>query len=105
MIRFTLDEAGLDRFLGDAPAIRVLTDRAEQVAREWQDNDPRSRPGGHEPPDIRVGDVTHERGVPEVPVVTMDSLWHVIEYGSINNPPYRPATRAALNAGDFKDAR
>ena len=27
------------------------------------------------------------------------SIWHILEFGSVNNPPYRPLTRAAERVG------
>ncbi len=27
------------------------------------------------------------------------SIWHIIEFGSVNNPPYRPMTQAAERIG------
>lgn len=34
-------------------------------------------------------------GRPQMQVTTGDSLWHIIEYGSVNNPPYAPFRKAA----------
>lgn len=27
------------------------------------------------------------------------SIWHILEFGSVNNPPYRPLTRAVESVG------
>jgi hypothetical protein len=35
-------------------------------------------------------------------VAAFDAIWHMIEFGSINNPPYRPLTTGAKEA--FGDA-
>lgn len=105
-MKFTLDEEGLERLLSSSQAEAFLTNVAQEVEREWERLDPRTKPGGHEPPDIEVGHPERDGGVAVVPVFTTDPLWHIIEFGSVNNPPYRPATKAAQNAGlELKDTR
>lgn len=105
-MKFTLNDEGLERLLSSSEAEQFLTSVAHEVEREWKRLDPRSKPGGHEPPEIQVGPPERDRGVAVVPVFTTDGIWHIIEYGSINNPPYRPATKAAQNAGlELKDSR
>jgi hypothetical protein len=32
-------------------------------------------------------------------IVTDSSIWHIIEYGSVNNPPYAPIRRGVEAAG------
>ena len=34
-------------------------------------------------------------GLPAARIITHSSIWHIIEYGSVNNPPYRPFARGA----------
>jgi hypothetical protein len=38
-------------------------------------------------------------GTPTMEYSTGVSIWHIIEYGSRNNPPYRTLTRAAERLG------
>ena len=38
-------------------------------------------------------------GIPEVPFGSSSSTWHLREFGSVNNPPYRPLTRAVEAVG------
>jgi hypothetical protein len=38
-------------------------------------------------------------GVPSMEYWTGVHIWHIIEYGSIKNPPYRTLTNAALDLG------
>lgn len=104
--RFELNEKGLDALLSSAAAEAFLTRAATGIARDWERLDPRSQPGGHEPPKIEVGAPARDRGVAVVPVYTNDPIWHIIEFGSANNQPYRPATKAAQNSGaKFEDRR
>lgn len=104
-MKFTVDDAGLERLLSDMGAAAFAREVGEQVAKEWERNDPRSRPGGHKPPELSV-EMDREHGVAVANVTTPDPFWHIIEYGSVNNRPYRPATRAAASVGlDFKDTR
>ena len=32
-------------------------------------------------------------------IVTGDAIWHIIEFGSVNNPPYAPIRRGVIAAG------
>lgn len=32
-------------------------------------------------------------------IVTGDAIWHIIEYGSVNNPPYAPMRRGVIANG------
>lgn len=32
-------------------------------------------------------------------IVTTSSIWHILEYGSVNNPPYRPLAAGVQAAG------
>lgn len=105
-VRFTLDHAGLERLLSSNEAEAALGRVAEDVRREWERGDPRQKSGGHQPPKIEVGPPGRDDGVAVVPVFTNDSIWHLVEFGSANNAPYRPATRAAHAAGlELKDSR
>lgn len=38
-------------------------------------------------------------------VVAADPFWHLLEYGSRNNPPYAPLRRAVIEAGLRLDER
>lgn len=101
-MRFTLDRKGLDALLQEPTAVAMLETKAHQLADEWERQDPRQKPGGHQPPTIRVG-TPNAQGVP---VITDDPIWHIIEYGSANSSPYRPATRATQEVGlRFEDDR
>lgn len=42
---------------------------------------------------------TGEEGTPVEYVTTQSSIWHLIEYGSRNNPAYAPLRRAADSLG------
>lgn len=39
-----------------------------------------------------------------VPVISTDPFAHIVEFGSVNNPPYRPISRAAQTVARFQDA-
>lgn len=104
-MKFTLDENGLEKLLSGSDAERFLMNVGEAVARDWERFDPRNKPGGHEPPKIRVT-ADRAKGVAVANVSTDDSFWHLIEFGSSNNPPYRPATKAAESNGvKLEDSR
>ena len=45
----------------------------------------------------------NEEGQPALGIVVYDSaIWHIIEFGSVNNQPYRPMTRAVESVGGIQ---
>lgn len=105
MTNLEMNRDGIAEMLNEASAVAHLRTVTQAVADEWGRLDPRNKPGGHHPPTITV-QMDTEDGVPVGLASTDDSIWHIIERGSINNPPYRPATNAAINSGlDVRDVR
>jgi hypothetical protein len=50
---------------------------------------------------MRVTEVTVEDGVATCAFWCDSPIWHIIEFGSKNNPPYRPMTAAAERVTGF----
>jgi hypothetical protein len=97
-MKIELDPEGIARVLGEQPAIEALHELAEGIVTEAVATGPRHH-APHEIDKIAVGET---RTSPQGAVVEIDwdsHVWHLIEFGSINNPPYRPLTRAAQHAG------
>lgn len=74
----------------------MLRENAEAV----KDAAERETPIGE---DERRGHVIHAYGIVELPtamrVVNWDALFHLVEWGSANNPAYAPLRRGVLAAG------
>lgn len=97
---FESNEAGIDELLHKPEAVAFL----EQVAHVYAAEVERVAPEGAGSVKFRDTIDVHTQD-DEVTVTTSDSVWHLIEYGSVNNPPYRPFTAAAQNVGlDFHDS-
>lgn len=101
---FEPNPAGLDELLHGSEAGAHLT----TVARAYKDEVERIAPQGHGSTHfgdtIEIGEATDDHGESMVTVETSDPFWHLIEFGSANNPPYRPFTAAAENVGlEFHD--
>lgn len=102
--RFELDPRGILELLNDAPARAYVTELAAQGAAATE----QAAPFGRSAPHYRdtIGSTPGE-STPDGARATFysgSSVWHIVEYGSVNNPPYRPLTRGALAIGvDFKE--
>lgn len=97
--QFTLDVPALMRVLNEDPAVTALHQHADQAVTDAHTAPRGAHPGTHEVDKIAVG-ATHIG--PQGATVDIDwpsPFWHLIEFGSVNNPPYRPITRGAQNAG------
>lgn len=101
MSTFEPDVAGVISFLNEQWALdtidavdQAIADEAHQLA-----------PLGTDPRRGHIRDTyTIERAQPtghgaEGAAGSTDPFGHIIEYGSVNNPPYRPVTRAVHSLG------
>lgn len=96
---FEANAEGIDELLHGDQAVAFL----EQVANIYKPEIERVAPLGSGSVKFRDTISVHVQGG-EVAVATDDPFWHLLEYGSVNNPPYRPFTAAAENLGlDFHD--
>lgn len=82
---FLPNPAGLAEILNGPGAKGFLREAAEAGAAAVR----AANPSADEREQIRVG--VSSDGDPAV--VTDSSFWHLFEYGSVNNPPYRPFAR------------
>lgn len=100
MTGFELYPDAIIKVLNDTPAVEVLRNLADKAVADARSTGPRARHGGPHTIDLITVGETHI--TPAGAVVDIDwpsSVWHLIEFGSVNNPPYRPVTRAAQNLG------
>lgn len=96
---FELDPAGITRVLAQPQAVQALRRRAEQVVTEARQAPHGEHAGEHEVEKISVGDEHVDASGAVIDIDWPSHVWHLVEFGSVNNPPYRPVTRAAQNAG------
>jgi hypothetical protein len=106
--RFIPDKAGIREVLRDAEVGRFITRKASDAADAART---------HAPVGSGVGAGGYEDSIDYTPakleldgwraeVYSDDIAWHLVEFGSINNPPYRPLMRGVRDAGlDYEDGR
>lgn len=98
---FELDPGGLLAVLNDGPAIAHVTDVAKQGQREAERIAPEHTGHYKDRLGYTPGEPTSEGA--KASFGSLDSAWHLVEFGSANNAPYRVLTRAALALGlDFR---
>lgn len=97
---FELDAAGIARVLNEQPALEQLKALAGRAVNEAHAIGPHGSHGGlHQVDLIAVGEARQTPDGGEVDIDWPSPVRHLIEFGSQNNPPYRPVTRAAQNQG------
>lgn len=96
---FEIDMPGILQILSGREASEELRTRANQAVGIAQATGPRGRHGRHVIDRITVGDTHIGPTGAVVDIDWPDSRWHLLEYGSVNNPPYRVVTNAAQQAG------
>lgn len=88
----------------EAPGMRVaIAAKTAQIARSTEANTPHRTGAARR----SIGSsASLAGGTPVGRVFSTHPFWHLIEFGSINNPAYRPMTRAARASGlRFEDGR
>lgn len=95
-IRFIWDVGWEKRVLSQAQARRVLHDAGEAAYQAIEAAVPvhTGDYSAHFDLSLRVED----HGV-ETRIVTGEPRWHIIEHGSVNNPPYNPISRGVESVG------
>lgn len=100
----TFDVSGATEALASSDAVDVVNDLTDRIANDARSNAPQGTTGMAQR-SIDSLPATVADGVATGIVYSDDPFWHLIEYGSVNNDPYRPISRAAMdNAGEFTDA-
>lgn len=94
--RFTLDPTGVKK-LARGPEVTAFVNKNARRVLEQAKATPIV-------PRWYLASLTMEPAVagtrdPVAKVRAGSSFWHLFEYGSVNNPPYRPLTRAVIDAG------
>lgn len=100
---FEVNPAGLLELLNGDPARQFVDD----VTRSAGDHARRNAPirTGQYQDSIKTTDAqTTERGA-QAELYSDDIAWAAIEFGSVNNPPYRSLTSGVIDAGlDFEES-
>lgn len=99
---FTLDRQGVKKLMGSSDMGRGMRDAAAAIADEVKNQAPErtgyyARRVRHRAGDDYDGSATAE-------VYSLDEFWHIVEYGSLTSPPYRPMRNGVEKAGArFRD--
>jgi Bacteriophage HK97-gp10, putative tail-component len=102
-----ISPGGVLAVLQEPQALKALQKVGQTVVTEARRTAPRgAHPGRHFADTIYAGLPDTNSDGAEIEIFTTDPFWHLIEFGSAHNPPYRPLTRAVVELGlEFKDAR
>lgn len=100
-MRFNLNQAGIRRVAQGAGVTRFVNTNARRVLQQAK-----ATPGVDDEFLASLAMVPAVEGSDAPATVESDSpFWHLHEYGSINNPPTRPLSRAVTDAGlEFEPA-
>lgn len=103
--RFYGNEAGQAAFLASREVGTYLDRLGKRVARTTRTETPLGRTHDAWKSIGSTGPTMTVAG-PEVTVYSTDPFWHLIEFGSVNNPAYAPMRRAVARHGlNFRDGR
>jgi hypothetical protein len=101
-VRFIENPGAIDELITSDQAGAFLVDAAGKVKAETERVAPHHT--GYYGGTIAVGSPRLEDGKLVVDVYSTDFAASIIEFGSMNNPPYRPLTLGATNLGlEVKD--
>lgn len=94
-MKFTLNHAGVKR-IAEGPGVVAMVNRnADRVLAQAKGN---SAVDDEYRASLSVQPATVGSDEP-AKVQSSSPFWHLFEFGSIKNPPYRPLTRAVIDAG------
>lgn len=101
MSNVELDLDGIMQILNGTEAVSELRSRAGHTVEAGKASGPRGlHAGAHIIDKLAVGDIHQDsRNGPVVDIDWPDSRWHLVEYGSVHNPPYAVIRNAARTAG------
>lgn len=94
-ILYAADDDAVEKIVNGEDALNAaleLAYRAASIAREIN-------PSATDAALIDHGGPIDDDGVVSAWFGSSSSIWHIIEFGSVNNPPYRPLTSAAEAIG------
>jgi hypothetical protein len=93
---FELDMPAVMRVLNEQKAVAALEAAAARAVADAKASGPRGRSHAHQ---IDLIETHHTDSGALVDIDWPSHVWHIIEFGSVNNSPYRVITRAAQNQG------
>lgn len=96
--KFELNEAGIEEFMGSTAIKTELGKLALELATIVRTQGPKGSSGAYRR-SIKIGKVKQEGLETRISVGSDDDFAHVIEFGSVNNKPYRPLTKAGQQMG------
>lgn len=94
---FKLNASGIDEIVGGGGTIRMLEEVAAKVSDGVEDEAPVET--GHFQGSVRVLPVERTSRGASITVDSTDFAAHLVEWGSVHNPPYAPFRKAAARLG------
>lgn len=98
-VRFRVDERGIDDLLESAPARRLVSEAARQVAGGAAELAPDGGPHRGVRETYRSTPAVASADGVKASAFTTDIAGHLVEFGSIKNTAYAPLRRAVVRAG------
>lgn len=98
-MKFKLNPAGLDEFLGERQRVNYLEELGDIVAHEVESQAERFAHTGAFARSIERLPAKRTAHGATVTVTSTDPDAHIIEWGSVNNPPYAPIRKAIRALG------
>lgn len=95
--RFYIEANATEQLLSTEQAKAVVRAVAEAATRRAVEIQP-NLTGEHDQ-DLITEDPRIEDGVAKCGYGSKSPSWHIMEFGSVHNPPFRPLTRAAQELG------
>ena len=96
--KFELDEAGVAEAMRATSLKTELGQLAIKLATIVRSTGPKGSSGEYRK-SIKIGKVNNERLETWISVGSDDPFAHLVEFGSVNNKPYRPLSRAGEQLG------
>lgn len=93
-VRVELDLGALQQYLTNNPAVQAALDEATEITKtNIEEGTPKKTGYARRSLIVRRPARTRRR------IYSRDPFWHLIEWGSINNPPYGPMRHGARETG------
>lgn len=98
-MKFVPDLAGQEQIVKGPGVARALREEADGLRDAVEGQAQRFANTGRFAGSIEVGDVERIAGGLSISVYTTDPDGHIVEWGSVNNPPYAPLRKGVASTG------
>lgn len=98
-LRYESNRAGIRKLLAESDVRSGLAAAGQALKRAVENASPLGGPGRGFRESISVGQPDTEGDEASITVSSSDAFAHLVEFGSVNNPPYAPFRRGAESLG------